>query len=197
LIGTALPACDPHSYGSSGRRRGIPRPSNRFTDFTTPAHLPAGHENTKSTDQPASRSWLFDPARMRQAIFCDQQSGTVCHVYQLKKGLVLDAPQPYSALCVRGIQPLPDAEFLRPARDVGWHGQGSNPGQPARRLGIREAGRAGTRGGKQNVFDDFISLAAWLLQIGTLSQKLAISGALRRPSVAACELAAAATLLGL
>ena len=87
--------------------------------------------------------------------------------------------EPDAALRLRRLQHLADARLLAGGHGLAGDGRRLRGGQPARRRRVRRgvARRRPARSNKQNVFDDFIAAAEWLVARSTRSTpKLAIEG---------------------
>jgi prolyl oligopeptidase len=187
----ALPAIGT-AYGFSGRREDT-ETFYQFSNFTTPG-------TTYRLDMKTHRSTIyrqpklfFDPALYEtRQIFATSKDGTRVPMFiSHKKGLVLDGTAPTLLYAYGGFNISLMPEFA--PSHVMWMEMGGVYAQASLRGG-GEYGEAwheaGTRVRKQNVFDDFISLAEWLIgHQYTSPAKLAISGGSNGGLlVAACEL---------
>jgi prolyl oligopeptidase len=136
---------------------------------------------------------LFDPALYEtKQIFTESKDGTrVAMFISHKKGLALEGTSPTLLYAYGGFNISLVPEFS--PSHVMWMEMGGVYAQASLRGG-GEYGEAwheaGTRVRKQNVFDDFISLAEWLITNQyTTPERLAISGGSNGGLlVAACEL---------
>ena len=122
----------------------------------------------------------FDPTQYEtKQVFYTSKDGTRVPMFLThKKGLKLDGAESDAALRLRRLQHLADAGLQRPT--MAWLEMGGVYAQPNLRGG-GEYGedwhQAGTKAKKQNVFDDFIAAAEWLIaKKYTSTPKLAIRG---------------------
>ncbi|MEQ1861982.1 MAG: prolyl oligopeptidase family serine peptidase [Chthoniobacteraceae bacterium] len=151
-----------------------------FTSFTTPATIyrldPASGESTVFKAPKAD----FDASEFEtKQVFATSADGTRVPMFiTLRRGLKLDRKQPVLLYGYGGfnISLTPGFGVMRAV----WLEQGGIYVQANLRGGGefgREWNLAGTKERKQNVFDDFIACAEWLIKNGyTSPEKLAISG---------------------
>ncbi len=183
-IGTAV--------GFGGRREDT-ETFYQFTNFTTPGTTYRLDMKTRRSTLYRQPKLLFDPALYEtKQIFTTSKDGTRVPMFIThKKGLALDGTAPTLLYAYGGFNISLMPEFS-PA-NVMWMEMGGIYAQASLRGG-GEYGEAwhdaGTRTRKQNVFDDFIALAEWLVANKyTSPAKLAISGGSNGGLlVAACEL---------
>ncbi len=165
----------------------------QFTNFTTPGVTYRLDMKTRRSTIYRQPKLLFDPALYEtKQIFATSKDGTRVPMFiSHKKGLVLDSNAPTLLYAYGGFNISLMPEFSPSL--VMWMEMGGVYAQASLRGG-GEYGEAwheaGTRVRKQNVFDDFISLAEWLITNKyTASKRLAISGGSNGGLlVAACEL---------
>jgi prolyl oligopeptidase len=187
----ALPAIGT-AYGFSGRREDT-ETFYQFSNFTTPGTTYRLDMKTRRSTIYRQPKLLFDPALYEtKQIFATSKDGTRVPMFiSHKKGLVLDGTAPTLLYAYGGFNISLMPEFS--PSHVMWMEMGGVYAQASLRGG-GEYGEAwheaGTRVRKQNVFDDFISLAEWLITNQYTSPgKLAISGGSNGGLlVAACEL---------
>jgi prolyl oligopeptidase len=187
----ALPAIGT-IYGFTGRREDT-ETFYQFSNFTTPGTTYRLDMKTRKSAIYRQPKLLFDPALYEtKQIFATSKDGTRVPMFiSHKKGLVLDGTAPTLLYAYGGFNISLMPEFS--PSHVMWMEMGGIYAQASLRGG-GEYGEAwheaGTRVRKQNVFDDFISLAEWLVTHQyTSPQKLAISGGSNGGLlVAACEL---------
>jgi prolyl oligopeptidase len=187
----ALPAIGT-AYGFTGRREDT-ETFYQFSNFTTPGTTYRLDMKTHRSTIYRQPKLLFDPALYEtKQIFATSKDGTRVPMFiSHKKGLVLDGTAPTLLYAYGGFNISLMPEFS--TSHVMWMEMGGIYAQASLRGG-GEYGEAwheaGTRVRKQNVFDDFISLAEWLVANHyTSPQKLAISGGSNGGLlVAACEL---------
>jgi prolyl oligopeptidase len=187
----ALPAIGT-AYGFTGRREDT-ETFYQFSNFTTPGTTYRLDMKTRQSTIYRQPKLLFDPALYEtKQIFATSKDGTRVPMFiSHKKGLVLDGTAPTLLYAYGGFNISLMPEFS--PSHVMWMEMGGIYAQASLRGG-GEYGEAwheaGTRVRKQNVFDDFISLAEWLVTHQyTSPQKLAISGGSNGGLlVAACEL---------
>jgi prolyl oligopeptidase len=187
----ALPAIGT-AYGFTGRREDT-ETFYQFSNFTTPGTTYRLDMKTRKSTIYRQPKLLFDPALYEtKQVFATSKDGTRVPMFiSHKKGLVLDGTAPTLLYAYGGFNISLMPEFA--PSHVMWMEMGGIYAQASLRGG-GEYGEAwheaGTRVRKQNVFDDFISLAEWLVANRyTSPQKLAISGGSNGGLlVAACEL---------
>jgi prolyl oligopeptidase len=187
----ALPAIGT-AYGFTGRREDT-ETFYQFSNFTTPGTTYRLDMKTRKSTIYRQPKLLFDSALYEtKQIFATSKDGTRVPMFiSHKKGLVLDGTAPTLLYAYGGFNISLMPEFS--PSHVMWMEMGGIYAQASLRGG-GEYGEAwhdaGTRVRKQNVFDDFISLAEWLVTNQyTSPQKLAISGGSNGGLlVAACEL---------
>jgi prolyl oligopeptidase len=187
----ALPAIGT-AFGFSGRREDA-ETFYQFSNFTTAGTTYRLDMKTRQSTIYRQPKLLFDPALYEtKQIFATSKDGTRVPMFiSHKKGLVLDGTAPTLLYAYGGFNISLMPEFS--PSHVMWMEMGGVYAQASLRGG-GEYGEAwheaGTRVRKQNVFDDFISLAEWLITNQyTSSAKLAISGGSNGGLlVAACEL---------
>jgi prolyl oligopeptidase len=183
-IGTAV--------GFTGRREDT-ETFYQFTNFTTPGTTYRLDIKTRRSTLYRQPKLLFDPSLYEtKQVFTTSKDGTRVPMFIThKKGLALDGAAPTLLYAYGGFNISLMPEFS-PA-NVMWMEMGGIYAQASLRGG-GEYGEAwhdaGTRIRKQNVFDDFIALAEWLVANKyTSPAKLAISGGSNGGLlVAACEL---------
>jgi prolyl oligopeptidase len=165
----------------------------QFTNFTTPGATYRLDMKTRKSTLYRQPKLLFDPDLYEtKQIFAASKDGTRVPMFiSHKKGLVLDGTAPTLLYAYGGFNISLMPEFS--PSHVMWMEMGGVYAQASLRGGgeYGEAWHAaGTRVRKQNVFDDFISLAEWLITNQYTSPKrLAISGGSNGGLlVAACEL---------
>jgi prolyl oligopeptidase len=187
----ALPAIGT-AYGFSGRREDT-ETFYQFSNFTTPGTTYRLDMKTRQSTIYREPKLLFDPTLYEtKQIFATSKDGTRVPMFiSHKKGLVFDGTAPTLLYAYGGFNISLMPEFA--PSHVMWMEMGGVYAQASLRGG-GEYGEAwheaGTRVRKQNVFDDFISLAEWLVTNQyTSPAKLAISGGSNGGLlVAACEL---------
>jgi prolyl oligopeptidase len=187
----ALPAIGT-AVGFGGRREDT-ETFYQFTNFTTPGTTYRLDMKTRRSTLYRQPKLLFDPALYEtRQVFTTNKDGTRVPMFIThKKGLALDSTAPTLLYAYGGFNISLMPEFS-PA-NVMWMEMGGIYAQASLRGG-GEYGEAwhdaGTRVRKQNVFDDFIVLAEWLVANKyTSPAKLAISGGSNGGLlVAACEL---------
>ncbi len=187
----ALPAIGT-AVGFGGRREDT-ETFYQFTNFTTPGTTYRLDMKTRRSTLYRQPKLLFDPALYEtRQVFTTSKDGTRVPMFIThKKGLALDGTAPTLLYAYGGFNISLMPEFS-PA-NVMWMEMGGIYAQASLRGG-GEYGEAwhdaGTRVRKQNVFDDFIALAEWLVANKyTSPAKLAISGGSNGGLlVAACEL---------
>jgi len=187
----ALPAIGT-AVGFTGRREDT-ETFYQFTNFTTPGTTYRLDMKSRRSTLYRQPKLLFDPALYEtKQVFTTSKDGTRVPMFIThKKGLTLDGTAPTLLYAYGGFNISLMPEFS-PA-NVMWMEMGGIYAQASLRGG-GEYGEAwhdaGTRTRKQNVFDDFIALAEWLVANKyTSPAKLAISGGSNGGLlVAACEL---------
>ena len=183
-IGTAV--------GFSGRREDT-ETFYQFTNFTTPGTTYRLDMKTRTSTLYRQPKLLFDPSLfVTTQVFATSKDGTRVPMFLThKKGLALDGTNPTLLYGYGGFNISLMPEFS--PSHVMWMELGGVYAQASLRGG-GEYGEswheAGTRIRKQNVFDDFVALAEWLVEHKyTSPRKLAISGGSNGGLlVAACEL---------
>jgi prolyl oligopeptidase len=187
----ALPAIGT-AHGFGGLRKDT-ETFYQFSNFTTPGTTYRLDMKTRKSTLFRQPKLLFDPALYEtKQIFTESKDGTrVAMFISHKKGLALEGTSPTLLYAYGGFNVSLVPEFS--PSNVMWMEMGGVYAQASLRGG-GEYGEAwheaGTRARKQNVFDDFISLAEWLITNQyTTSERLAISGGSNGGLlVAACEL---------
>jgi prolyl oligopeptidase len=187
----ALPAIGT-AYGFGGLRKDA-ETFYQFSNFTTPGTTYRLDMKTRKSTLFRQPRLLFDPALYEtKQIFTESKDGTRVPMFiSHKKGLALDGTAPTLLYAYGGFNISLVPEFS--PSHVMWMEMGGVYAQASLRGG-GEYGEAwheaGTRVRKQNVFDDFISLAEWLITSQyTAPERLAISGGSNGGLlVAACEL---------
>jgi prolyl oligopeptidase len=180
------------AYGFGGLRKDT-ETFYQFSNFTTPGTTYRLDMKTRKSTLFRQPKLLFDPALYEtKQIFATSKDGTRVPMFiSHKKGLVLDGTAPTLLYGYGGFNISLMPEFSPSL--VMWMEMGGVYAQASLRGG-GEYGEAwhdaGTRVRKQNVFDDFISLAEWLITNQyTAPKRLAISGGSNGGLlVAACEL---------
>jgi len=180
------------AYGFGGLREDT-ETFYQFTNFTTPGTIYRLNMKTRQSTLFRQPKLLFDPALYETTqIFYNSKDGTRVPMFlSHKKGLVLDGSAATLLYAYGGFNAPLVPEFS--SGHVMWMEMGGIYAQ----AGLRGGGEygeawheAGTRVKKQNVFDDFIAAAEWLIANKyTSPKKLAISGGSNGGLlVAACEL---------
>src|SRR3984957_18110587 len=180
------------AYGFSGRREDA-ETFYQFSNFTTPGTTYRLDMKTRQSTLFRQPKLLFDPALYEtKQIFTESKDGTRVPMFvSHRKGLALDGTAPTLLYAYGGFNISLVPEFS--PSHVMWMEMGGVYAQATLRGG-GEYGEAWHEAGvgvkKQNVFDDFIAAAEWLIGNGyTSSAKLAISGGSNGGLlVAACEL---------
>jgi prolyl oligopeptidase len=180
------------AYGFGGLREDT-ETFYQFTNFTTPGTIYRLNLKTRQSTLFRQPKLLFDPAVYETTqIFYNSKDGTRVPMFvSHKKGLLLDGSAPTLLYAYGGFNVPLMPEFS--SAHVMWMEMGGIYAQPSLRGG-GEYGEAwheaGTRLKKQNVFDDFIAAAEWLIANRyTSAKKLAIAGGSNGGLlVAACEL---------
>jgi prolyl oligopeptidase len=180
------------AYGFGGLRKDT-ETFYQFSNFTTPGTTYRLDMKTRKSTLFRQPRLVFDPALYEtRQIFTESKDGTRVPMFiSHKKGLALDGTAPTLLYAYGGFNISLVPEFS--PSHVMWMEMGGVYAQASLRGG-GEYGEAwheaGTRVRKQNVFDDFISLAEWLITSQyTAPERLAISGGSNGGLlVAACEL---------
>lgn len=151
-----------------------------FTSFTFPSNIYKYDINTGESSLYEASQVNFDPEEYEtKQVFYTSKDGTEVPMFIVhKKGLKLDGSNPTLLYSYGGFDISMTPNFS-PAR-LAWLEKGGIYAQPSIRGG-GEYGQAWHEGGmkfnKQNVFDDFIAAAEYLIEENyTSSKKLAISG---------------------
>lgn len=164
-----------------------------FTNFTTPATIYRLDMTTRESTPYREPKLRFDPAQYEtKQIFYNSKDGTRVPMFlSYKQGIQLDGNNPTLLYGYGGFGVSLQPEFS--SANLLWMEMGGLYAQPSLRGG-GEYGEtwhlAGTKLQKQNVFDDFIAAAEWLVANKyTSPARLAISGASNGGLlVAACEI---------
>lgn len=165
----------------------------QFSNFTTPPTVYRVDMKTRQSSIFRQPKLNFDPAQFEtKQVFYSSKDGTRVPMFlSYKKGLTLDGSNPTLLYGYGGFNISLRPEFS--AGNLLWMEMGGIYAQPSLRGG-GEYGEgwheAGTRLKKQNVFDDFIAAAEWLVSNRyTSPSRLGISGGSNGGLlVAACEL---------
>jgi prolyl oligopeptidase len=179
-------------YGFGGLREDT-ETFYQFSNFTTPGTIYRLDMKTRQSTVYRQPKLLFDPSLYEtEQIFYTSKDGTRVPMFVSKKmGIALDGSAPTLLYAYGGFNVSLMPEFS--SAHVMWMEMGGIYAQP----GLRGGGEygeawhdAGTRLKKQNVFDDFIAAAEWLIANKyTSAKKLAILGGSNGGLlVAACEL---------
>lgn len=165
----------------------------QFTNFTTPAEVYRLDMKTRTSTIYRQPKLKFDPAQYEtKQIFYTSKDGTRVPIFlSYRKGPQLDGTAPTLLYGYGGFNVSLRPEFS--SANLLWMEMGGLYAQPSLRGGgeYGEAWhKAGTKLAKQNVFDDFIRAAEWLIANQyTSPKKLAISGGSNGGLlVAACEI---------
>ena len=151
-----------------------------FTSYATPASIYRYDVPTGKVEQIRAPQVDFDPDKyeVRQAFFKSKDGTRIPIIVTHRKGIKLDGKNPTLLYGYGGfnISITPGFSIERAV----WMEQGGVPAV-ANMRGGGEYGeawhQAGKKGKKQNVFDDFIGAAEWLIDEGyCTSEKLAIQG---------------------
>jgi prolyl oligopeptidase len=152
----------------------------QFSNFTTPGTIYRLDMKTRKTNVYRQPKLKFDPAlyETKQVFYTSKDGTRVPMFLSYKKGLKLDGMNPTLLYAYGGFNISLMPEFS--ASHVLWMEMGGVYAQPSLRGG-GEYGEAwheaGTKLKKQNVFNDFIAAAEWLIANKyTSTPKLAISG---------------------
>lgn len=165
----------------------------QFSNFTTPPTVYRVDMKTRQSSIFRQPKLNFDPAQFEtKQVFYSSKDGTRVPMFlSYKKGLTLDGSNPTLLYGYGGFNISLKPEFS--AGNLLWMEMGGIYAQPSLRGG-GEYGEgwheAGTRLKKQNVFDDFVAAAEWLVSNRyTSPSRLGISGGSNGGLlVAACEL---------
>jgi len=165
----------------------------QFSNFTTPSTIYRLDMKTRRSTVYRQPELLFDPALYETTqVFYTSRDGTRVPMFlSYKKGLVLDGTAPALLYGYGGFN-IPLRPEFSPS-NVMWMEKGGVYAQPGLRGG-GEYGEAWHEAGvgvkKQNVFDDFIAAAEWLIAHRyTSAKRLAIMGGSNGGLlVAVCEL---------
>lgn len=164
-----------------------------FTNFTTPATIYRLDMKTLESAVYRQPKLKFDPEQYEtKQIFYTSKDGTRVPMFvSHRRGLVLDGTNPTLLYGYGGFNVSLVPEFS--SSNLLWMEMGGVYAQPSLRGGgeYGEAWhKAGTKLKKQNVFDDFITAAEWLIANKyTSSKRLGISGVSNGGLlVAACEI---------
>jgi prolyl oligopeptidase len=165
----------------------------QFTNFTTPSTVYRLDIKTRRSTIYRQPKLKFDPAQYEtKQVFYTSKDGTRVPMFlSYKKGLKLDGMNATILYGYGGFNISLRPEFS--SAHMQWMEMGGLYAQPSLRGGgeYGEAWhQAGTKLTKQNVFDDFIAAAEWLIaEKYTSPRKLAISGGSNGGLlVAACEI---------
>ncbi len=152
----------------------------QFSNFVTPGTIYRLDMTTRKVELYRAPELKFDPAEFEtRQVFYNSKDGTRVPMFvTAKKGLKLDGQNPALLYAYGGFNISLMPEFS--AARLLWMEMGGVYAQPSLRGG-GEYGEAwheaGTKLKKQNVFDDFIAAAEWLVQNKYTSRdKLAING---------------------
>jgi prolyl oligopeptidase len=152
----------------------------QFSNFTTPGTIYRVDMKTRKSEVYRQPKLKFDPTlyETKQVFYTSKDGTRVPMFLTYKKGLKLDGTNPTLLYAYGGFNISLMPEFA--ASHVLWMEMGGVYAQPSLRGG-GEYGEAwheaGTKLKKQNVFDDFIAAAEWLIANKyTSTPKLAISG---------------------
>ncbi|MCU0525503.1 MAG: prolyl oligopeptidase family serine peptidase [Elainella sp. Prado103] len=168
------------SAGGFGGKREDTETFYSFTSFTTPTTLYRYNMITGESTLFRQPQVAFDPAQYEtQQVFYPSKDGTRIPMFMsYKKGLQLQGQNPTILYGYGGFNVSLTPSFS--PSNIVWMDLGGIYAVPNLRGGgeYGEAWhQAGMKQNKQNVFDDFIAAAEWLIAQGyTSSQKLAISG---------------------
>jgi prolyl oligopeptidase len=166
-------------YGFSGLRTET-ETFYAFTSFTTPSTVFRYDVKTGQSSVFRSPKVKFDPSQYEtKQVFYTSKDGTRVPLFlSHKKGLKLDGTNPTYLYGYGGFNAALSPTFS--VANLVWMEQGGVYAQASLRGGGeygREWHLAGTKLRKQNVFDDFIAAAEWLVASGyTSPAKLAIGG---------------------
>jgi prolyl oligopeptidase len=168
------------SAGGFGGRRYDTETFYSFTSFTTPPTIYYYNMVTDESKLFRQPNVDFDPAQYdTQQVFYTSKDGTQVPMFIThKKGLVLDGQNPTYLYAYGGFNASITPSFS--PSNIVWMELGGVYAVPNLRGGGEygeEWHQAGTKNRKQNVFDDFIVAAEWLIdQKYTSTGKLAIAG---------------------
>jgi len=153
----------------------------QFSNFVTPGTIYRLDVATRKVELYRAPKLKFDPAAYEtKQVFYNSKDGTRVPMFvTAKKGVKLDGQNPTLLYAYGGFNISLMPEFS--AARLLWMEMGGVYAQPSLRGG-GEYGEAwheaGTKLRKQNVFDDFVGAAEWLMANGYTSKgKLAINGA--------------------
>jgi prolyl oligopeptidase len=180
------------AYGFAGRRDDT-ETFFQFSNFTTPGTIYRLEMKSRETTLYRQPKLQFDPAQFetKQVFYASKDGTRVPMFISHKKGLAMDGSAPTLLYGYGGFNISLMPEFSPSL--VMWMERGGIYAQPSLRGG-GEYGEAWHEAGvglnKQNVFDDFIAAAEWLIANSyTRPKRLAISGGSNGGLlVAACEL---------
>jgi prolyl oligopeptidase len=167
------------AYGFSGKREDT-ETFYGYASFTTPATVYRYDLKTGQSQVFKAPKVKFDPSQYETTqVFYTSKDGTRVPMFlSHKKGLKLDGTNPTMLYGYGGFNASMTPGFS--VANLVWMEQGGVYAQANLRGGGeygREWHQAGTKLRKQNVFDDFIAAAEWLIANKyTSSQRLAISG---------------------
>lgn len=168
------------SAGGFGGRQSDTETFYTFTSYTTPPTIYHYDLVTGKSTFFRAAEVDFNPAdyEVRQIFYSSKDGARVPMFIAHKKGLSLDGSNPTLLYGYGGFNISLTPSFS--VANLAWMEMGGVYAVPNLRGGGeygREWHQAGTKLQKQNVFDDFISAAEWLIQSGyTSPSKLAISG---------------------
>jgi prolyl oligopeptidase len=168
------------SAGGFGGKRYDTETFYSFTGFTTPPTIYSYNMVTGESRLFRQSQVDFDPSLYEtQQVFYTSKDGTQVPMFiTYKKGLVLDGNNPTYLYAYGGFN-ISITPAFSPSNVV-WMELGGIYAVPNLRGGGEygeEWHQGGTKHRKQNVFDDFIAAAEWLIQKGyTRKEKLAIAG---------------------
>ncbi|MFO1455489.1 MAG: prolyl oligopeptidase family serine peptidase [Steroidobacteraceae bacterium] len=161
-------------------RAGDPETFFSYTDFLSPVRVLRYDTSSNVATVHRAAKLAADTSRYetRQVFYTSKDGTRVPMFITHRRGLVLDGSAPTMLYGYGGFSVSKTPEFRAAA--LGWLEMGGVYALPNLRGGgeYGEAWhRAGTRTRKQNVFDDFIAAAEWLVAQGyTRPSRLAISG---------------------
>jgi prolyl oligopeptidase len=167
------------AWGFGGKRRDT-ETFYAYTSFTTPTTLYRYDLKTGKSTRFRKPEVDVDPSRFetKQAFYTSKDGTRIPMFITHRKGLVLDGKNPTYLYGYGGFNVSLTPSFS--VSNLVWMEQGGVYAMPNLRGGGeygQDWHQAGTKLKKQNVFDDFIAAAEWLIANGyTSSQKLAIGG---------------------